>query len=242
MSVKSFILLICPLIFILTSWNTRASESSIYSFSWLDPDKEVYVLQNRKFRKAGRMHASAGYGMTTSGAFVDANSVQGRLGFFALEDWGAEVVYAKNSGTENTAAQAVRNNEQSGGSGSAPFRRMTDNYLGAMVLWSPFYAKINTFNKIVYLDWYMGLGVAKLEETNNKKEIQTRGVDKTLTTESHTGVMWNTGFKFYINEYWHVRVDFTGIHYKATKANTTLANDENNYNNCDLTLGIGINI
>ena len=23
-----------------------------YNFSWLDPDKKIYVLQNRKFRKA----------------------------------------------------------------------------------------------------------------------------------------------------------------------------------------------
>jgi hypothetical protein len=28
-----------------------SSEGSTYSFDWLDPDKEVYVLQNRKFRK-----------------------------------------------------------------------------------------------------------------------------------------------------------------------------------------------
>ena len=59
-----------------------AGESSTYDFSWLDPDKEVYVLQNRKFRKKRSLFVSGGGGKTLSGAFVDSNSITGAHGIF----------------------------------------------------------------------------------------------------------------------------------------------------------------
>src|SRR3989338_11308296 len=105
-----------------------AGENSTYSFSWLDPDKEVYVLQNRKFRKNGNFMMSAGGGMTLSGAFVDAKHLQGRAGYFFKEEWGLEGLYSHNQGKENSTANSVRNE---GNSGSAPFRRIVKNYYGA---------------------------------------------------------------------------------------------------------------
>ncbi len=36
-----------------------ASEKNVYDFSWLDQDKEVYVLQNRKFRKKNKLYVGA---------------------------------------------------------------------------------------------------------------------------------------------------------------------------------------
>ncbi|MEI8346284.1 MAG: outer membrane beta-barrel domain-containing protein, partial [Pseudomonadota bacterium] len=197
---------------------TRASETSVYSFTWLDPDKEVYVLQNRKYRKVHKLHISAGYGMTTSGAFVTSSAVQGRLGFFALEDWGAEFVYSKNNGKENETALAVRHNGSSG-AGAIPFRRIVDNYMGGLLQWSPFYAKINTFNKVVYMDWILGAGYAKLQETNNRLYVRTPSdPGNHETTEDHNGPMWGTAFKFYLTEYFYVRLDLTGIHYRAQRA------------------------
>ena len=221
----------------LSSINTFASEGDAYDFSWLDPDKEVFVLQNRKFRKAGRMHANVGYGFTTSGAFVDAKAIQARAGYFFQESMGVEFVYSMNSGEENDTAKSVRN---PGGAGSFPFRRIIDNYMGAMFLWSPFYNKINTFNKIVYMDWILGIGFAKLEETNNQSEILTSGGDTTLTTESHNGLMWDLGTKFYINEMWSLRVDINAIHYKATEAKSVDATEQW-YSNYDLVFALGIN-
>ena len=87
-----------------------ASEKDIYEFSWLDPDKEVYVLQNRKFRKAGHLHLNAGGGITTSGAFVSSTAIQGRAGYFMTEDFGIEGLYSKNNGKENDTAKGVRSN------------------------------------------------------------------------------------------------------------------------------------
>ena len=220
-----------------TSINTFSAEGDAYDFSWLDPDKEVFVLQNRKYRKVGRVHANVGYGFTTSGAFVDSSSFQGRAGYFFTEEMGAEFVYSLNSGEENDTALSVRN---PGGTGSFPFRRIVDNYMGAMFLWSPFYNKINTFNKIIYMDWILGLGFAKLEETNNQNEILTSGGNTTLTTESHTGIMWDIGAKFYVNDMWSLRVDLTTVNYQALEAKSTNPQDQW-YSNYDLTFALGIN-
>jgi outer membrane beta-barrel protein len=210
-----------------------ANEKDIYEFSWLDPDKEVYVLQNRKFRKVNHLQLNLGGGITTSGAFVDANSLQGRVGYFFSEDWGMEGIYGKNSGKENTTAAGVRN---IGGAGSKPFRRIVDSYMGAMVLWSPFYSKINTFNKIVYMDWIFGLGYAQLKEHNNSIEMLSSSSDKTQTYVSHGGLMWDAGMKFYIDEAFSIRTDLTVIHYSAEMATTT---ETNNYSNFDATIALG---
>lgn len=226
----SFIALLIP------TQSPEAAEDQTYNFSWLDPDKEVYVLQNRKFRKAGRLHVSAGAGITTSGPFVDSKTLQTRFGFFFREEWGAEFIYAKNSGEENDAASLVRNED---GSGSVPFRRIIDNYMGGMILWSPFYTKINTFNKIIYLDLILGLGYAKVEETNNRDEFLNGGTSGEEITESHSGIMWNVGAKFFINERFSLRTDLTTIHYQAEVASET-TNEKAWNENYDLAVSLGV--
>lgn len=233
-----FSLLSFTLLFFGFSQRISASEGDTYSFSWLDPDKEVYVLQNRKYRKAGRAHISLGAGMTASGAFVNSTNFQGRFGYFFKEEWGFEAIYSMNNGKENNTANSVRNNGQTG---SVPFRRIVDSYVGGMVLWSPFYAKINTFNKIVYMDWIIGLGVAQLKETNNKLELTSYNNDKTPTTENHTGLMWDIGLKFYLSENFDARIDLTTIHYKAAQPNKNAAAKSIFYSNWDATFSIGYN-
>lgn len=212
-----------------------AGEKSIYNFSWLDKDKEVYVLQNRKFRKAGKFHLNLGTGITTSGAFVDSKSHQARAGFFLMEDWGVEGIYVVNDGEENDTAASVRNE---GAAGSIPFRRIINNYKGVLLLWSPFYGKINTFNMVVYLDWMIGVGYAKINETNNRQSVLI-GVNRDDTTEDHTALIWETALKFYLNEYFSVRLDLTVLHYEAMKAKTT--GEKAYYSNYDATLSLGFN-
>jgi outer membrane beta-barrel protein len=216
---------------------SHASESDTYNFTWLDPDKEVYVLQNRKFRKVGRLHLNAGYGVTTSGPFVDATTMQVRLGYFFSEDWGVEGIYAKNDGKENDNALAVRNGQ---GNGTTPFRRIVNSYMGGMLLWSPFYTKINTFNSIFYLDWLFGLGLAQLEEKNNQNEIKDFGQDETAVVETHTGLIWNVGLQAYLSESWALRLDMTSVVYKAKLASTTSATtEEGTTSNWDVALSLG---
>jgi outer membrane beta-barrel protein len=218
------------------SSNVMASVGDIYEFSWLDPDKEVYVLQNRKYRKVNKAHVNIGGGITTSGAFVDSTSVQARAGYFFSEDYGFEGIFAKNFGSENEAAKGVRNNS-GGGSGTVPFRRIVDSYMGLMFLWSPFYSKINTFNSIVYMDWIFGAGVAQLKESNNKLRFtEGQHMEGVETEETHTGLIWQAGMKFYVNENFSIRTDLTAVHYSADNITTEGSSLKSNF---DATVSLG---
>jgi outer membrane beta-barrel protein len=232
---KSKVLASFVLFTLVFTTNLFASEKDIYEFSWLDPDKEVFVLQNRKYRKASRLHLNLGGGITTSGAFVDSTAIQGRAGYFVTEDYGLEVIYSKNSGKENDTAKGVRNNN-AGGTGTTPFRRIVQSYTGAMFLWSPFYSKINTFNSIVYMDWIFGVGYASLTEKNNKAVFTDASQEGVETEESHSGIMWEAGLKFYLNENFSIRTDLTAIHYSADN----IASEGSSYkSNFDATVSLG---
>ena len=232
---KSKLLALFLLLSLIVTSKVFASEKDIYEFSWLDPDKEVYVLQNRKFRKAGHLHLNAGGGITTSGAFVNSTTIQGRAGYFITEDYGLEVLYAKNSGKENDTAKGVRSSGPQG-TGTTPFRRIVDNYYGAMFLWSPFYSKINTFNSIVYMDWIFGVGYAQLKEKNNKLAFQSAALANQETLESHSGVLWEAGLKFYLDQSFSIRTDLTSVLYSANNISTSGSTMKTNY---DATVSLG---
>lgn len=210
-----------------------AGEESIYDFSWLDKDKEIYVLQNRKYRKAGRPFISIGSGLTTSGAFVDSYYLQGRLGFFFKEEFGFEGIYTKAEGTQNDTFKDIPS--------STAFIRMVDNYWGAGILWSPFYAKINTFNKVVYVDWTLGAGIGQLTEKNNKETL-TYGIEQPLTTETHTGGYWDMQLKFWVNTHWTINFDIVAFYYQADKAKKDSGeNPKEYYSNYDMGLSLSYN-
>lgn len=116
--------------------------------------------------------------------------------------------------------------------------------MGAMLMWSPFYSKINTFNKVFYFDWMFGLGLANVTTKDNRKLFETTATDqKAMTTESNMGALWNTGFRFYINDHWSLRLDVTGLTYKANK---TKSDSSNNVSKSSIVfttydLGFGLN-
>lgn len=224
--------------FLFLSGMAIGAEGSLYNFSWLDKDKEVYVLQNRKFRKDGNLYVGATGVKTLSGAFITSYGASARVGYFFKEDWGIEGVYGKNSGDENDTANGIK--EQ----GTVPFYRKIDSYMGAMVMWSPFYSKINTFNRIFYFDWMFGLGAASIKTQDNRNKFDTLAANRNdLTEEDNMGALWNTGLRFYINESWSLRLDFTGLSYKASKSKkasgaTTASKTDIFYHNYDLGLGL----
>jgi outer membrane beta-barrel protein len=196
----------------LISTLSMAAEKSLYDFSWLDRDKEVYVLQNRKFRKDGKVYVGATAEYLLNGAFINSYGGAFRAGYFFNEDWGIELIYGKNTGSENDTAKGVR--EQS----TVPFYRKVDTYAGGMLMWSPFYSKINTFNKIFYFDWMFGAGVAQIQTKDNRNLFDTASQNRnTLVDESQIGGIWNTGFRFYLSDHWSLRLDLTGLAYSADK-------------------------
>lgn len=196
-------------IFVMVS-AAQASEKSVYDFSWLDQDKEIYVLQNRKFRKDGKFYIGGNGVKTLSGAFIDSYGVSLRAGYFFKEDWGVEFLYGKNSGDENDTATSVKKQ------GTVPFYRKIDSYYGGLLTWSPFYAKINTFNQIFYYDWTFGAGLASVKTQDNRAKFNAIPSDA-LTNEDAVAGIWNIGFRFYLTQAWSLRFDFTGFHYQADK-------------------------
>lgn len=217
-----------------------AAEESLYNFSWLDKDKEIYVLQNRKFRKVDDVYIGGTAAYNLSQAFIDAYGGTIRGGYFFSEDWGLEVVYGKNTNSENDTAKGVR--EQ----GTVPFYRQIDSYMGAMLMWSPFYSKINTFNQIFYYDWMFGVGFGNIQTLDNRNKFDTSAANENdLISESNIGALWNIGLRVYINQSWSLRLDITGQTYQADKVKRI--GDETNptskasklYSNYDL--GVGLN-
>lgn len=216
-----------------------ASEKSLYDFSWLDKDKEIYVLQNRKFRKDGRFYLGGTGVKTLSGVFIDSYGGSFRAGYFFREDWGFEFAYGKNVGAENDTAKGVR--EQAS---SVPYYRKIDSYMGGMLMWSPFYSKINTFNKIFYFDWMFGLGVAQVSTLDNRNKFEVGASDQdSLTKQNNMGALWNTGLRFYLNNNWSLRLDVTGLTYKADKTRKvgTAATTRSSRIFTNYDLGLGLN-
>lgn len=191
-----------------------ASESSVYDFSWLDKDKEVYVLQNRKFRKAGSLYVGTTFGKSLSGAFVDRLSGSLLGGFFLNENWGIELSYSKSSNTTNDTHDAVKK------AGTVAFYRKIESAMTANIVWSPFYSKINTFNKIIYYDWLFGAGLSSITTKDNRNEFKAESDPNhdLLTEETGMAYSWFTGFRFFITENWSARMDFKGTHSNADRA------------------------
>lgn len=203
---------ILSLILLFTTTFVFAAEDSMYDFSWLDKDKEVYVLQNRKFRKKSNVYIGGTVGRSVSGAFIDSSEINLLAGYFFSEDWGIELSYTKADGSENKTSDSV--NAQ----GSVPFYRKIDTATSAMLMWSPFYSKINTFNKIFYYDWMFGAGVANVSTLDNRNEFPGGSSADELTTESLSGFAWMTAIRFYISPSWSTRVDFRATHVNADSA------------------------
>jgi len=208
-----------------------ASEKSVYDFSWLDKDKEIYVLQNRKFRKDGKLYVGLGGVKTLSGAFIDQLGGTARVGYFFKEDWGIEGLYSKYSGDENDTAKGVR------AQSTVPFYRKFDTVMGGLLWWSPFYAKINTFNEIFYFDWMFGLGLGQVKTQDNRNKFLP-GAPDTLTNDTSTAGMWSTAMRFHINQAWSLRLDFTGIHYTAERHTDSDSGKSQTFSNYDFGVGL----
>src|SRR3989339_1500771 len=99
---KFSIVALCLLIFLCISPRSASSgENDTYNFEWLDPDKVVYVLQNKAFEKKFTWYLNVGYGFSTDVDFQDAKTLQGKTGFYWAEEWGIELLYSSVSNKDS---------------------------------------------------------------------------------------------------------------------------------------------
>lgn len=204
------ITLLAALVALFISNKTHAGEKSLYDFLWLDPDKKVYVLQNKLYKKEKTFYADLGYIANFTSKFQDTRGVSAKVGYFLNEDWGVEVFYNQYMNSDNDDWRNVRKINN-----SDPFVRRFKNSMGAMAIWSPFYGKINTFNKIFYLDWSFGIGLAKASTESNKSTVATTFQDSVYESESYTALAWKTQVKFHLQENIHLSVEWMQQHYSA---------------------------
>jgi outer membrane beta-barrel protein len=192
------------------SLNVLASEKDTYDFLWLDPDKSVYVLQNKLHKKEKSFYVDLGYVSTQTGAFQETSGFALKGGYFFHEEWGVEALYIgyNNSNNDNyTNVTAL--------SGVAPFVRRPKTTKGLGVVWSPFYGKINTFNKIVHFDVSFTAGLAQVETEDNMASVLANSTFSTYKSETNTGLYFKATSKFYLNERWNVGLEWIRTNYQA---------------------------
>lgn len=188
----------------------KAAEKDLYDFMWLDPDKKVYVLQNKVHKKEHSVYLNVGYGMGLSSTFVDTSALHTNLGFYLNEEWAIEGMYTKYSNSDNDSFQNIQRVN-----GVVPFIRKTDSNYGLLVKWSPFYGKINTFNKIFYFDWAFGLGAGKLNTQSNKDTVANSSISNQYKKENYNSIIGKTELTFHANKNVHFSLGLIMNNYKA---------------------------
>lgn len=189
--------------------NVFAGEKDLYDFLWLDPDKSVYVLQNKIFEKKKSIYTDIGLISNLTSNFQDTIGGQFKLGYYFHEEWAIELNYMQYSNSDNAAYESVEIV-----SGLAPFVRRPLSSTSIFMIWSPFYGKINTFNQIFYFDWSFGLGTGQyiMESNLDTAQLKTRDVYK---SETYTPVQLKTNFKFHLNRSVHLGIEYLNTNYQA---------------------------
>lgn len=188
----------------------HAGEKSLYDFLWLDPDKKVYVLQNKLYKKEHTFYVDVGYLSNFTSKFQDTYGFSGKAGFYFHEEWALELFYNGYTNQNNDDFRNVRlvNRQE-------PFIRRLDSSYGANVIWSPFYGKINTFNQIFYFDWSVGAGYAMLTGESNLKSVKQGNVVTYFSKETYSGGVLKTNLKFHLTENWHLSAEYMNTYYFA---------------------------
>lgn len=212
-----------------------AAEKDLYDFLWLDPDKKVYVLQNKVHKKEHTVYANLGVGSGLSSTFQDTSALHGNFGYNITEEWAVEALYTSYSNKDNEAFENLKRLN-----GSIPFIRKTKSNYGLIAKWSPFYGKINTFNKIFYFDWSFGLGLGKLSTESNAATVAVPSHANTYANESYTSVIGKTELTLHATKNIHVSLGLIMNNFKAPGPTINGAVTNNKLrNNLDALLTVG---
>jgi len=209
------------------------SERDEYDFSWLDPDKKIYVVQNRKYQKGNRFELGTGYGVGMGESYRTQRQWNVRATYYFSEHWAISGIYFSNFNSENDDYAQIKAINS-----TVPVVRDTHNYFGGSIMWLPFYGKINMFNQIFYIDWHFELGFGNAStEIDLNRSAQGNPV---IEASSHGALHWGSGWKFFINRHWGARLDFLSTYYKAPNGlnGSVTGSEDQTYDNYYLTLGV----
>ena len=209
---------------------TAQSEDEEYSFKWLDPEKKIYVLQNRRYQKANRVLLSLMVGPGISNSYRSTYEIEPRFAYYFREDLGVEFFYTKGFNSPNNTFRALV--QAVGSGGPYPVVREMDSQFGALVHWVPWYSKINVFNKILYFDWYFSGGLGQM-----RTNLSQNATGAVTATEQLFSFFLGTGHQYFITESMAFRINFQGTFYRAPIYGTS--GDSVYYSNYSFGLGLG---
>lgn len=211
-----------------------AGEGDLYDFLWLDPDKSVYVLQNKIYPKNKSFYADIGYVSNLTSNFQDTAGAQFKAGYYFTEEWAVEFDYMQYQNSDNTAFDSVGVIN-----GAEPFVRRPLSNASVFIIWSPFYGKINTFNEIYYFDWSFGAGTGQYNmESSLQSNIDSPNDPNSYERETFTPIQLKTNLKFHINQHIHLGLEFLNTNYQASTPKNP-GTDKWQQNN-DLVFSIGV--
>lgn len=224
------------LMLVASSWAESADaaetkDSDEYNFTWLDPDKKIYVLQNRKFLKANHLQLSVLAGPGLSNPYRSSMVLEPRFAYYFREDFGIEAFFGNVFNSANTTYQQL----QSTNPVTFPVVREINSEYGALLHWVPWYSKINVFNKILYFDWYFSGGAGQMHTT-----VTIPGATAGTTTTSVQDLFSlyvGTGHQYHLSQSMLFRLDFQGAFYRAPF--NGLAGDSNWFSDYRFAIGLG---
>ena len=216
-----------------------AADDDDYNFSWLDPEKKIYVLQNRKYRKANHAMLFALGGAGIGETYRNVYQVQGRVGYWFNEDFGFEAFYNQRFNSANNSYKALAQAEGAG-AGTSPYTREILSQMGLLLNWAPWYAKMNVFNSVLYFDWYFTLGLGTMS-TQVGPNLQS-DYPALWSQENLLAVYLGTGQLFHLSETWMMRLDFLEHFYSAEiyGGKVGAPTDKSLFSNFAINLGIGL--
>jgi outer membrane beta-barrel protein len=211
-----------------------ANQGSDYDFSWLDPDKKIYVLQNRKYTKSRRVQLSILGGVGLSNPYRSVMTVDPRIAYYLNETWGVELFYTFMGNSSNSTIQALGTASPN----ALPSVREIRSQFGGLLQAAPWYAKINIFNNIVYFDWYFSLGMGQVAVYS---DTRTRTSDPSSFQPNNTvGLILGTGHDYHITQNFSLRLDVTDTFYQ-TYING-LSGDTSLYSNLNIEIGASLRL
>jgi len=217
------------------SWANAAEEvDPEYRFSWLDPDKKVYVLQNRKFEKAGHLLISALGGSVHADPYRTAYSLDPRVAFYFTEALGIEAFGQWSFNSTNNAFSALIQSSST----ALPIVRESRSQMGGLLSWVPWYAKINFFNQILYFDWYLNAGLGLIQTAIDVRESKNDLID--YVNESRLGYFLGTGHYYHLNQWLGVRLDYTVGFFRAPILGN--AGDPTWFSHSTFSAGLGVKL
>ncbi|MBY0470654.1 outer membrane beta-barrel domain-containing protein [bacterium] len=185
------------------------AENEEYNFNWLDPDKKIYVLQNRKYTKANKVLLSGFIGTNVSAPFRTSYSFEPRFAYYFNEMFGIETFYALSTNAENSTFQALKTANPT----SLPVVREIRAKYGIMLHYVPWYAKINVFNQVLYFDWYLAGGVGTVQAARDTRT--SAAAASVYENENYFSFFWSTGHQYHLSRTFVVRLDFSGTYFTA---------------------------